>query len=277
VELDKVILGDCRNILDNMKPDSVDLIITSPPYANNRKTPYVGIPTKNYVEWFMPISLKLKRVLKPEGSFILNMKERTEKGERQTYVLEVILRMKEQGWHWVEEYIWHKKNCYPGKWPNRFRDAWERCLHFTKNKEFKMFQDSVMVPMGEWKEKRMNKLSQYDKIRHESRALSGFGRQVSNWQNREKAYPTNVLHLPTVCSNKNHSAAFPIELPIWFINLFTLENDVVLDPFLGSGTTAIACVKSNRHYIGIEINKEYCEIARSAIDKEMQIISTYRK
>ena len=144
-------------------PDACfDLIFTSPPYADNRKKTYKGVPIKHYVEWFLPISYELKRVLKPEGSFILNIKERAVNGERQTYVLELILAMKKQGWLWTEEYIWHKKNCYPGKWPNRFRDAWERCLHFTKQKQFKMFQEAVMVPMGDWAEKRLAKLSERD-------------------------------------------------------------------------------------------------------------------
>ena len=75
--------------------------------------------------------------------------------------------MKKQGWLWTEEYIWYKKNSFPGKWPNRFRDAWERCLHFTKNKKFKMNQDDVMVPMGEWAKTRFNSLSNEDKIRYD--------------------------------------------------------------------------------------------------------------
>ena len=154
LEIDKIIYGDCLEALKMLPGDCFDLIFTSPPYADNRKNTYKGVPIKHYVEWFLPISHELKRVLKPEGSFILNIKERAINSERQTYVLELILDMKKQGWLWTEEYIWHKKNCYPGKWPNRFRDAWERCLHFTKQKRFKMFQDSVMMPMGSWAEKR---------------------------------------------------------------------------------------------------------------------------
>src|SRR3990172_4759000 len=128
MELDKVILGDCRNVLKTFPDAFADLVLTSPPYADNRRGPYEGVPIKRYVEWFRPISEELMRVLKPEGSFVLNVKERATNGERQTYVLELILDLKKQGWLWIEEYIWHKKNCYPGKWPNRFRDAWERCF-----------------------------------------------------------------------------------------------------------------------------------------------------
>jgi DNA modification methylase len=259
--------GDCLTVLKTLPDASFDLIFTSPPYADNRKTTYEGVPTDRYVEWFLPISGELRRVLNPEGSFILNIKERAVNGERQTYVLELILAMKKQGWLWTEEYIWHKKNCYPGKWPNRFRDAWERCLHFTRQKKFKMFQDAVMVPMGNWAEKRLAKLSERDQMRDISRVGSGFGKNISHWLGKKYVYPTNVLHLSTECANRGHSASFPVSLPMWFIKLFTEEGDLVLDPFVGAGTTALACIQLNRHYIGIEMMQKYCGLANAAIDK----------
>jgi site-specific DNA-methyltransferase (adenine-specific) len=268
MELDRILFGDCLGVLRTLPDACVDLIFTSPPYADNRKKAYKGVPIKRYVEWFLPISKELMRVLKAEGSFILNIKERAVDGERQTYVLELVLAMRKQGWLWTEEYIWHKKNCYPGKWPNRFRDAWERCLHFTKQKRFRMFQEAVMVEAGDWREHRLSRLGPRDRIRHESGVSSGLGRNVSNWVGRERAYPTNVLHLPTVCSNKNHSAAFPKELPMWFIRLFTQEGDVVLDPFVGSGTTAIACVRTNRHFVGVEVDEESFAIACETVANE---------
>jgi len=82
-------------------------------------------------------------------------------------------------------------------------------------------------------------------------------KNVSNWLGKETVYPTNVIHLSTECNNKNHSAAFPKELPEWFIRLFTQENDTVLDPFMGSGTTIEAANKMKRNAIGIEIVPEY--------------------
>jgi site-specific DNA-methyltransferase (adenine-specific) len=267
LELDTILKGDCLNQLKNIPDSSVDLIFTSPPYADNRKKTYKGISTKKYVKWFLPISKELHRVLKNDGTFVLNIKERSENGERQTYVLELILEMRKQGWLWTEEYVWHKKNCYPGKWPNRFRDAWERCLQFNKKKNFKMYQEAVMVPIGDWSKKRLSKLSETDLRRDESKVGSGFGKNISNWVGKELVYPTNVLHLPTECSNRGHSASFPITLPTWFIKLFSLEGDVVLDPFLGSGTTALACLNSKRHYIGVEAMDHYYDLAQNAIKK----------
>lgn len=262
---DVIIEGDGRRELPRIPDGSVDLIVTSPPYADSRKKTYGGLHPDHYVEWFNPFSAELFRTLKPTGSFILNIKEKVVEGERHPYVLDLILGLRAQGWLWTEEYIWHKKNCYPGKWPNRFRDAWERCLHFTKSRQFQMFQDEVRVPMGDWKNSRLRKLSDTDRRRDESKVQSGFGKKIENWIGRDLAYPTNVLHLATECGNKSHSAAFPEALPSWFIRLFTKPGDVVLDPFLGSGTTAIAAAKLQRHFIGIELKPEYCELARTSL------------
>ncbi len=259
--LDKIICGDCEQVLKQFPSDSIDLIFTSPPYADQRKHTYGGVKPDEYVAWFLPKTAEFLRVLKPTGTFVLNIKERVVDGERHTYVIELILEMRKQGWLWTEEFMWHKKNSYPGKWPNRFRDSWERLLQFNKQRAFKMNQDAVMVPVGDWAKDRLAKLSETDKIRDESRVSSGFGKNVSNWLGRELVYPTNVIHMATECSNRNHSAAFPLELPDWFIKLFTDVDDVVLDPFCGSGTTALAAAQLKRHYVGIDINNEYCRLA----------------
>ena len=278
----KIYFGDSAKILSktDLLPDNyVNLIMTSPPYADKRSKSYGGIKADKYVEWFLPISLQIKRVLKDSGSFVLNIKEHPESGERQTYVMELILEMKKQGWFWIEEYCWYKKNSFPGKWSNRFRDSWERCLHFTKSKSFDMYQEAVMVPIGDWAERRFKSMSESDFIRYTSQNNSNLGRNVSNWLDRKKVFPhnvvvfenehylapSNVLEFATECSNKNHSAAYPLELPTWFIKLFTKKDDVVLDPFVGSGTTAVASLLLGRKYLGIEKYKEYYDEAHKNI------------
>ncbi len=262
----KLYEGDCLQELKKLQAAFVDLIVTSPPYADQRQNIYGGIHADHYVDWFLPIASELWRVLKPTGSFVLNIKERVVDGERHTYVMELILAMKKQGWLFTEEYIWHKRNCYPGKWPNRFRDAWERCIHFTKAKKFTMYQDAVRVAMGDWKHARLKSLSATDKTRDESKVGSGFGKKIENWVGRDLAYPTNVLHLATECSNRSHAAAFPESLPEWFIKLFTQEGDTVLDPFNGSGTTMRVARLLNRNAIGIELAEAYCKVAANDLD-----------
>lgn len=276
--------GDSALLLaDTSKfPDkSVHLIMTSPPYADKRKKAYFGVPAHEYVDWFLPICEQLKRVLKDNGSFVLNIKEHPKNGERGTYVLELILKLREQGWFWIEEYCWYKKNCFPGYWPNRFRDSWERCLHFTKNKNFRMFQTNVKVPIGDWAAKRFKSMGEEDFVRRVSKNNDHLGRNVSNWLNKKKVFPHNVLvfeeehrleygnvvETAADTSHKNHSAIFPMELPTWFMHLFTRENDVVLDPFIGSGTTAVSALMNRRRYLGIEIKPEYYEEAKKNISE----------
>lgn len=290
----KIYLNDCGILLsdDQIFPDrSVDLIVTSPPYAEKRKSSYGGTHTDKYVEWFLPIAEQLKRILKDNGSFILNIKEHPKNGERETYVLELILEMKKQGWLWIEEYCWYKKNAFPGKWPNRFRDSWERCLHFAKKKNFKMFQDAVKVPIGDWSEKRFKSMTEDDFVRRISKNNAHLGRNVSNWLTRKKVYPhnvlvfeeetrlfrSNVIETAVNATVKNHSAVFPVELPSWFIRVFTRGNDIVLDPFLGSGTTAVAAALHNRRYLGIELKKDFFEEAEANIREANALLDKSRQ
>lgn len=272
----RIYFGDCRVVLTKLPNNSIDLIVTSPPYADKRAKSYGGVNAEKYLDWFLPISKELFRVLKPTGSFILNIKEHAKDGEKHTYVLELILAMKKQGWRWTEEYIWYKQNAMPGKWKFRFRDAWERCLHFTKSKKIKMYQDRVKVPIGDWAKIRMKHLNEKDLKRNNSATNSGLGRNLANWIGKRKVYPSNVLLMPTVCANLNHSATFPEVLPAWFIKLFTNPDDVVLDPFAGCGTTPRAAIKLGRRYIGIEINEQYWKNAVDSIN-EFPFLSVQRK
>lgn len=266
--LNDIINGDCEIILKDFPDDCIDLIVTSPPYADSRKKTYGGIHPDDYVEWFLPKTEQFLRVLKPSGTFILNIKEKVVDGERHTYVIDLIHEMRKQGWLWTEEFIWSKKNCYPGKWVNRFRDSWERCIQFNKQKKFNMYQDAVRIPIGDWAEKRLKNLSETDKIRDISRVGSGFGKNISNWVGKKLVYPTNVIQLATECGNVNHSAAFPVELPEWFIKLFTQEQDIVLDPFSGSGSTGVASKRLNRYYILIDTKEEFNDLAIMRIENE---------
>jgi hypothetical protein len=158
----------------------------------------------------------------------------------------LILALRKQGWFWTEEYIWHKRNCHPGKWPNRFRDAWERCLQFNKTRKFKMYQEAVMVPMGDWAKTRLKKLGKNDVVRFDSQVASGFGKNIANWVGRDMAFPSNVLHFATECGNKRHS---------------------VLDPFTGSGTTNVVAMELGRNSVGIDCLAEYVALAKGYLQE----------
>ena len=260
----EIYTGDCLEEMKKIEDNSIDLIVTSPPYADQRKNTYGGVKVDDYVEWWIPRANEMLRILKPTGSFILNIKEKVVNGERSTYVMELIIEMRKMGWLWTEEYIWHKKNAAPGKWPNRFRDAWERLLHFTKEKKFKMNQDAVKVPIGDWSS-RLSNISERDKKRMDSGTKSNVGTRRANWCGKDSVFPDNVLYLPCETHNKGHSAVFPLSIPTWFIKLFTDEGDTVLDPFVGSGTTLVACNQLNRNGIGIEILPENVEVCNQRL------------
>ena len=99
--LTKIINGNSLDEMRKMEDNSIDLIVTSPPYADQRKSTYGGVSTTEYANWFLPFTKEMLRVLKPTGTFILNIKEKVVNGERSTYVMELILEMKKQGWLWI--------------------------------------------------------------------------------------------------------------------------------------------------------------------------------
>lgn len=267
----KIEFGDSLELMKKMDDKSVNLIVTSPPYADARKKTYGGVKPDDYVSWFHDYAVEMHRVLADDGSFILNIKEKVVNGQRHPYVLKLVLDLVEEvGFLWTEEYIWYKTTATPGKWPNRFRDSWEHCYHFTKQKKFVMNQDAVRVPIGDWSKTRMKNLSDNDKSRQASSTGSGFGRKISAWTDKELVYPGNVLHGAAETRNRGHSAVYPVWVPEWFIKLFSNEGDWVLDPFLGSGTTAIAGLNIGRNVVGFELMDDYRENIENRLKSEVE-------
>ena len=255
--VDTIQFGHCLNGMQKLPSASVDLIMTSPPYADSRMRTYGGIPPDDYVARFLPIAEQLLRVLKPTGSFVLNIKEKVADGERSTYVYQLVIALREQGWKWLDDYVWCKKNPMPGKWPNRLRDQWEHCYHFAKSARPQFYSSAVREPIGKWVNSRLKKLGEKDTFRAESRTKSGFGRNIARWKGQETVSPANVLYIAAETGNKRHSAPFPLALPGWFIRLLSRDGDLVLDPFMGSGTTAVAALALKRHYLGFETHRPH--------------------
>jgi len=261
----------CPAMLAVMDAESVDLVVTSPPYAERRKNAYGGIPADEYVEWFLPISAELLRVLKPTGSFVLNIKEGTEEGERQTYVYELALALRKQGWLFIDEMIWHKTNPFPTGSKKRLKDGFERCYQFSKTKGFKFFPDAVRTKSAsKWagdSERRKNKGAH--------RTTNGSGMNMSRRVVGELVRPSNVVTMPSSSLNIGHPAVYPLGLPEFFVKLMTEGGDVVLDPFMGSGSTALAARGLGRRYVGLELSEEYLclsaeRIARTPLSRSKQ-------
>ncbi len=272
----KIICGDSRDILRKLEIDrKASLIITSPPYADARKSHYDSIHPSSYADWFFTYHQSLWDVLDDNGSFVLNIKEKVVDGTRHRYVWETITKFTQAGWKSIDDYIWRKNNPMPGYWPNRLRDGWEYCFHLAKTTKPQMYQENVKVPIGGWTESRLSNLKGKSLTRHNSENKSGFGRDLRNWVGKNKVLPSNVIDLPLVGKNYNHPAVFPVGLPAFFIRLFTNnEDDIVIYPFAGSGTTGIAAINLHRNSILIDNNKEYCRIAYNRIRVEANLNGT---
>jgi site-specific DNA-methyltransferase (adenine-specific) len=266
----KIICGDSRLVLADFV-DKVDLIVTSPPYADARKKHYDSMHPDQFSDWFITFHKPFYAALKPKGSFILNIKDRVVKGVRNHFVWNTINKLEALGWKPVDDYIWNKTNPMPGYWPNRLRDGWEYCFHLAKETKPAMYQNAIKMPIGEWSEKRLVNLNGKSAERHNSENASGFGRDLRKWVGKETVLPSNVVTLPLVGKNYGHPAVFPLGLPTFFIKLFTKENGLVVDPFSGSGSTGIAAINLRRNCVLIDNNKEYCQLAYDRIKKEADL------
>jgi site-specific DNA-methyltransferase (adenine-specific) len=262
-----VICGDSRTELQSFK-GKVDLIVTSPPYADARRKHYDSVHPDEFVEWFLTFHEPFFNALKPEGSLVLNIKDKVVDGVRHRFVWRTIEALCERGWYSIEDYLWHKTNPMPGRWPTRLRDGWEYCFHLAKSKRPYFYSEGVQQPVGDWTETRLRKLGNGDLSRHNSANDSGFGRDVSKWVGKEMVLPSNVLSLALVGKNKGHPAVFPVGLPLFFIKLMCPENGLVVDPFGGSGTTGVAALQLGRPSVLIENNHQYCQEAIKRLCEE---------
>lgn len=263
----EILLGDCLELMKNIPNNSIDMVFTSPPYAERRKTTYGGIPENDYVDWFLPIGAEIKRILKPTGSFFLNIKPHTNKGERSLYVFDLVCQLKrETGFMFVEEYCW-TKNAFPGSLKGRFKNAFEPVYHFTKGNPNQITFNPIAcgTPIKEESIART-----YRKQCGAPKNGSGMtGMNTTNTRNLGLARPSNVINVNNVSnqfSDKQlHPATFPEGLVEFFVKSFTNENDIVLDPFGGSGTTGIVCKNHKRQFILMEKQQEYFELIKKRV------------
>jgi DNA modification methylase len=271
-----VLCQDSREALRHF-PETFDLIVTSPPYADARKNHYDSIHPDKFADWFCSFHEPFWNALKPTGSLVINIKDKVVNGVRHRYVWRTIEMLADLGWLCIEDYIWYKTNPMPGYWPSRLRDGWEYCFHLSKSKNFYMNQDAVRIPIGDWVNTRFRKMGDNDHSRQNSINRSGFGRNISRWMNQKTALPTNVLAIPLIGKNMGHPAVFPPALPSFFIKLLCPPDGAVLDPFGGSGMTGQAAMDSGKDFLLVDNNLDYCRIAYQNLKeknakKESQIL-----
>ena len=262
----KIIKGDCFDLIKRIPDNSIDLVITSPPYSDivNYGKQVSTKKTDDYVDWILPLFKEIHRVLKPSGSFILNINDKCEGGYRSTYIYDLISRNnKETKLKLYDTYIWHKLNGIPNGGPKRFRNTTEFIFHFCKDtKQMKFYMDKVLQEQKSSSKNRLN----YEMVDYQGEIIDGVRTSSKELrQQPNKVRPDNVVRFSTAAASRDnlikHPAPYHKELPLYYINLLTDENDIVLDPFSGIATTGIACKELNRKYVGFELNDTYAEFS----------------
>jgi|LWDU01.1.fsa_nt_gi DNA modification methylase len=282
MELNKTYIGDCMELSKDVPDNYVDLVVTSPPYADTVSYgDNVNIfSPENYPKWILPLFKEANRFLKPTGSFILNINDRIIKGERSIYVLETAIKVaKESGLKLYDRYIWYKKNGLPMGGDRRLNDRIEYIFHFVRDvKNFKSNIDDVRVPYAA-----SSLIRSKGKVKTQKTAKSSgiaeFGKDKDMNINPLGSKPHGVFRFDNagVLKGADHPAPFHPDLPKWFIRWLTDEDDIVLDPFMGSGTTADVALKLNRNFIGMELNKEYYDMSEEILKKSRRVKSTMEK
>ena len=261
--MNKIYQGDCLELLKQLDDNSVDLVITSPPYSTLKV--YIdnpGILADNYVEWFLPICKEICRVIKPTGSFILNINDKVEDGFRHPYVFDLISQIhKRTELKMFERLFWNKMKGLPNR--SRFGDRVEYIFWFAKEKGFKFFLDEMRTEYSEKSIKRMTKplKKRYARTENDSE-------EYKDWApNPLGALPTTLVNISSESKRiaDNHVAVYPLELVNYFIKGSTEVGDLVLDPFMGTGTTAVSAKNLGRNYLGFELQQEYIDVANKRI------------
>jgi len=226
-----------------IREDSIDLIVTSPPYcvAVNYENYDDGIPYNEYLSFSRNWLRKCRNLVKNDGRLCLNIPLDKNKGGQQSVYADLTKIAKEEGWKYQSTIIWNEQNISK-------RTAWGSWLSASAPFVIAPVEVIVVLYKEFWGKQKKGKS---DIVKSD---FIEWTNGVWNFNGESKR-------------RVGHPAPFPIELPKRCIRLFSYVGDVVLDPFLGSGTTLLACMETNRAGIGIEINKNYCDLAEKRLMK----------
>lgn len=282
----KFIVGDCVEVLKCFPPKSVDFVLTSPPYADQRDygTDNSSILPDNYISWFTPKARQIKRVLKDNGSFVININDKIVDGFQHLYVFELVIFLcKKMGFHLVRDYIWYNPATPPNIFSRggfgRTKKSHEYCFWFSKGQEWTFNLDAIRKPYGKDMGKFLQGKGKGDRAQNIRPSTHNFNCEKV-WVDNGGSDPGTVITLSNtnsndvfskLCKEKGivHPARFPEKLAEFFILAGTVEDALVLDPFSGSGTTAISAARNNRRWIGIDTNVDYCNLAIARMNNEI--------
>jgi DNA modification methylase len=260
-ELGRLVVGDCLTVLRMLPSNSVDLFVTSPPYDGQSK---YGNGEKYERDWyetfFLNVTAEIHRVLKPTGSFVLNYRSKRHGDERGVLQYELIFWLREQGFLFCEDFVWGKPSPPPGRFNRFLKDAVEYCFQFAKTPRWQFYPEHCLTP-ARWdaKDRERRKKLPHNYVR--ANAPSGQGRKRVQ-AGPDMVRPSTLLHLePEFSPNPvKHPARFPLQLPTFFINLLTQPGQLIVDPFGGTGTTALAAEQLGRQWLVTELDPKYAAI-----------------
>jgi len=282
----RFIVGDCVEVLKDLPSNSVDLVFTSPPYADQRDygTEDSSILPDDYIKWFTPKARQIKRVLKDNGSFILNINDKIVDDFQHLYVFELVIFLcKKIGFHLVRDYIWYNPATPPNVFSRggfgRTKKSHEYCFWFSKGPEWTFNLDAIRKPYSKDMEKFLQGKGKGNRNQNIRPSTHNFNCEKV-WANNGGSDPGTVIALGNTNSNDvfsklckergiAHPARFPEKLAEFFILAGTEEGALVLDPFSGSGTTAVSAARNNRRWIGVDANADYCDLAAARMEKEL--------
>lgn len=266
LELNKIYNCDCLEGIKQLDDNSIDCVMTSPPYADVKDYGvYKGIKCERYVDWIMPIINEIDRIIKDNGVFILNIDDKVIDGFRHPYIYELIYKItKETNFKLYERLFWDKGKYLP--YHNRFGNRIEYIFIFAKAIPRINFNELRL----DYDKKSIARMKKPIKKRFNRNEKNNNTSEYKDWSNNiNGCMPSTLIQIGSETQRvaDNHFAVYPLELVEYFLRGFTTSNDIVLDPFIGSGTTAVACAKLNRNYIGFDLNPEYCQIAEKRLEK----------
>lgn len=277
----KAYVGDSHDLLKEVATESIDLVVTSPPFALQRQKAYGNEDQDTYVDWLLGFCREVHRILKPTGSFVLDLGGAYQKGRpvRSLYNYRVLIRLCDEfDFRLAEEFFWYNPAKLPSpiQWVNkgkiRAKDAVNTVWWFSKTDQPKADVRNVLVPYSE----RMKKLlADPTKFYTPKKRPSGHDISGRFGDTNGGAIPSNLLEISNTESNsaylrlcklastEPHPARFPQKLPAFFIDFLTDPGDVVLDFFAGSNTTGAAAEAAGRRWLAFDSDEEY--LAASAL------------
>lgn len=267
--------GDSRQLLAELPDESINLIVTSPPFALQRQKDYGNLEQEEYVDWLLGFGRLAFKKLRNDGSLVLDLGGAYQKGlpVRSLYQFRVLLRFcDELGFHLAQEFFWHNPSKLPSpiEWVNkrklRAKDTVNTLWWFSRSEWPKANVSRVLSEYGS----RMKKLLENPAAFYSPKQRpSGHDIGTAFATDNGGAIPSNLLQIPNTESNgaylgackdtgvQGHPARFPARLPEFFIRFLTDPEDLVVDIFAGSNTTGMVAEAEGRRWLAFELSREY--------------------